>query len=658
MITPTIARRRRRRRRPAPARLLLVLAAVLAMAPIPAPAAIQHLYPGNSFEDAAESLAPGDTLVVHAGTYAEGGRVAITVKGTEAQPVVIEAAAGEARPLITRSGGAVENTIDIVGATWLTIRGLEITGGTGDGVNMSGGPSYITLEDLEIHDILVGINFRSSMHHITARGNHIYDTADTGEGMYVGCHDGSCAVSDSLIEGNWIHDTGNSDQGDGIEIKKGSHSNIIRDNVIHDTFYPCIILYGTQGNPPNIVERNVMWNCPDAGLQVSADTIFRNNIVIPGDGGGLTAQSNNGVSPGNLVIVNNTFVGGAPCLRMNGWAGRPGMVFANNAVYCPTDDYVVGTLTGVTLAGNVFDEAPPNFPVGSYTEGRSQALDFVNAAARNLYPTATAPLIGAADASLQPADDFNGTSRAGTADAGAYVRTTASNPGWAVTAGFKGSIASPPAPVVTLTATPASVAWQGASTLSWSATGATGCAAGGSWSGSRNVTGSQSTGALTANATYTLTCSNGTGQTGNASASVQVGAPPAAPTLSLSAAAASVTAGSGTTLNWTSASATACTASGGWSGAKATSGSTGTGNLAAATTFTLTCTGAGGSIARSVTVTVTAPPGGDPPAEEPPAGEDPAGEEPAGEEAGGSGALDPWLLLLLSLLAGRRPRRA
>jgi len=633
--------------------ITLLIATCLSLTSLPGFAAIVHLHPGGSFEEASEALSPGDTLIVHAGTYAESGRVAITVKGTQALPVIIEAAAGEARPLITRAGGAVENTIDIVGATWLTIRGLEITGGVGDGVNMSGNPSYVTLEDLEIHDILVGINFRSSMHHITVRRNQVYDTADTGEGMYVGCHDGSCVVRDSLIEGNWIHHTASSDQGDGIEIKKGSHSNIIRDNVIHDTLYPCIILYGTQGNPPNIVERNVMWNCPDAGLQVSADTIFRNNIIIPGNGGGLTAQSNNGVSPGNLVIVNNTFIGGAPCLRMNGWASRPGMVFANNALYCPGDDYVVGTLTGVTLSGNVFDEAPPNFPVGSYTQGRSQALDFVNAAARNLYPTATAPLIGAANASLQPADDFNGTPRAGTADAGAYVRTTASNPGWAVTTGFKGSIATPPAPVVTLTATPATVAWQGVATLDWSASGATTCTAGGSWSGGRNVSGSQSTGALTANSNYTLACSNGTGQTGNASATVQVGAAPTAPTLSLSAAAPSVVAGSGTTLTWSSTATTSCTASSGWSGARATNGTAATGNLSAATTYTLTCTGTGGSIARSVTVAVTAPPGGDPPAEEPPAGED-----PAGDEAGGSGALDPWLLLFLSLLAGRRPRRA
>jgi hypothetical protein len=619
---------------------------LLCLAPAMLPAAIIHLYSGGSFEDAVESLEPGDTLIVHAGMYAESGRVAITVQGTAAQPVVIEAAIGEVRPVITRSGGAIENTIDIVGATYLTIRGLEITGGTGDGINLSGAPSYITIEDNEIHDILVGVNFRSSMHHITVRGNHIHDTADTGEGLYVGCHDGSCVVRDSLIEGNWIHDTASADQGDGIEIKKGSHSNVIRDNVIHDTFYPCIILYGTNGNPPNVVERNVMWNCADAGIQVAADAIIRNNIIIPGNGQGLSSQSNNGVSPGNLTIVNNTFIGGSPCLRMSGWSGRPGLVFANNAVYCPTAEYVVGTLTGVTLSGNVVDEVPPNFPGAAYTLGRTTAQDFLNAAAKNLYPTATAPLVGAANTGLQPADDFNGTARNGSADAGAYVRTTAANPGWAVAAGFKGATAPPPAaPTVSLTANPGSIASGASSMLSWSSSGATSCTATGSWSGSKNLSGSQSTGALVASSTYTLSCTNGSGQTGSASATVQVAAPPpppVPPTLTLAAADSSLVSGESTMLSWTSTGATACQASGGWSGAKAVNGNGMVGPLSASTTFTQTCTGAGGSIARSVTITVSAAGG----SEEPPA------EEPAG---GGSSSFE-WFSFGPLLLAVWRRR--
>ena len=71
---------------------------------------------------------------------------------------------------------------------------------------------------------------------------------------------------DSLIEGNYIHNTNGPSvaQGDGIEIKEGSYGNIVRDNVIHDTNYPGIITYSTVGNgPPNVLEGNVVWNSDD-----------------------------------------------------------------------------------------------------------------------------------------------------------------------------------------------------------------------------------------------------------------------------------------------------------------------------------------------------------------------------------------------------------
>ena len=64
-----------------------------------------EIFPGESFESAVESLNAGDTLTVHEGTYVDSGRISIGVKGTTVSPVIIQASAGEQRPLITRSGG-------------------------------------------------------------------------------------------------------------------------------------------------------------------------------------------------------------------------------------------------------------------------------------------------------------------------------------------------------------------------------------------------------------------------------------------------------------------------------------------------------------------------------------------------------------------------
>jgi len=479
-----------------------------------------EIFPGESFEASVESLNPGDTLTVHEGTYVDSGRVSIGVTGTSVSPVIIQAAAGEQKPLITRSGGdSVQNTINIEGAEYVTIRGLEISSNGGDGINMSANPAYITLEDLVIHDISVGINFRSSMHHITVRRNHIYATNDTGEGMYVGCNNATCAVSESLIEGNWIHDTMAATQGDGIEIKRGSHSNIIRNNVIHDTNYPCILLYGTEGNPRNVVEGNVMWNCGDSGIQAAADSIIRNNIILEGPDNGFNSQPHQDVSPNNLHFIHNTVVGGDPCVRISGWGNKQGLVFANNAVYCASNSFRVGGLDGVTVSGNVFEPATGSFPANGYEEGRSESADFLDATERDVYPTSDSPLLGVGDPTYATSIDFNGTQRLGSVDAGAYTWTGAQNPGWPIAPGFKDSN---PAPTLSIAASPTTVDYQGQSTLNWSTTNALSCEASGAWSGSKPTNGQQVVGPLTATSNYGLACENPDGVSVSRSATVTV----------------------------------------------------------------------------------------------------------------------------------------
>lgn len=421
----------------------LVIGIVLAgsgLAADPAAATQRELYAGSSFEAAVESLQPGDTLTVHAGTYNDTGRISVTVPGTESSPVLVRGASGEAKPLITRPAGSVaQNTINIEGASYLTVSGLEITG-NGDGINMSLTPHHITIEDCEVHHVEgVGINFRSSMHHVTVRRNHVHDTGidgSTGEGLYVGCNDGSCAVSESIIENNWIHDTLAASQGDGIEVKLGSWGNVVRDNVVYNTKYPGIILYGTMGHARNVVERNALWNCGDSGIQAAADVLIQNNLILESPGNGFNSQDHNGVTPNNVVFVNNTLVGGSPVLRLSNWANKQSMVLANNAIYS-TGGYAVGALTGVVVTGNVAYPATTALPSTGVTTGYGQSVDFVNAVARNVYPSANSKLLDIANATYAPADDFNGTPRTGVPEAGAYTWTQNANPGWPVAPGFK-----------------------------------------------------------------------------------------------------------------------------------------------------------------------------------------------------------------------------
>jgi hypothetical protein len=127
-------------------RLFRVAAAAAVLLPVSlVDAATIHLNPGGNFEQAVESLAAGDTLIIHAGDYSDTGRVSVTVRGTAALPVVIQGADGEARPHIQRPAGATaQNTINVEGATYLTIRGLEISSNGGDAINLNSNPSFIT----------------------------------------------------------------------------------------------------------------------------------------------------------------------------------------------------------------------------------------------------------------------------------------------------------------------------------------------------------------------------------------------------------------------------------------------------------------------------------------------------------------------------------
>jgi hypothetical protein len=86
----------------------------------------------------------------------------------------------------------------------------------------------------------------------------------------------------------------------------------------------------------------------------------------------------------------------------------------------------------------------------------------------------------------------------------------------------------PPAPSVNIKATdkngtssdgPVQIYIHTASTLSWTSTNATSCTASGDWMGSKQTSGSESTGNLASSKTYTLTCS---GSGGSASDSVTV----------------------------------------------------------------------------------------------------------------------------------------
>jgi hypothetical protein len=424
--------------------------ALLCWAP---PAWPAELSPGDDVRAAIRALKPGDELLLRGGTYTFDSAFRITVNGTAAQPVVIRAKGAQA-PVIHQTNPG-RNVLEIYGSSHLVVRGIAFRGGS-HGIRLMSS-NHITIESCEIHDtgdVALSANAGGTYTGLRLLRNHIHHTNGTGEGMYLGCNNDACRVADSLIEGNYIHHTNGPtvDQGDGIELKEGSYGNVIRHNVIHDTRYPNILTYGTVGNgPPNVIEGNVMWGSGDNALQVAADAIIRNNIIL---GAPVAFQAHQSGSPSGIQFVHNTVITPGTAVNVRDVSGS--VVIANNAVYSKLGRairLISGNLGLVVVVGNVGTGGLTGASDG-YTQGGGISSDFVaghfdGGPPIDLFPAPGGALPGAGVPEWAISHDFNEEPRGLPVDAGAYGFQVGGNPGWAITRGFKPMSGSVPrAPVL------------------------------------------------------------------------------------------------------------------------------------------------------------------------------------------------------------------
>ena len=366
---------------------------------------------GEALVKAVEALKPGDKLEIAAGTYSVERMWDLSISGTREAPIWITAAEG-ATVIVTRPD-AKQNVLNIGQGSpvaFVCLRGLEFTGGS-HGMRL-GQCSEVWIDQCHIHhtgEVCLSANSANTRRLFLTR-NHIHDGAGHAEGMYLGGNNASVIMSESVIALNHIHDC-RGDQGDGIEVKQGSWGNLIAENHIHDTNYPCITVYGTAGKPVNIIERNLCYNSADNVMQVQGEAIVRNNVLINGAGAGFASTDHQGKTL-NLQVIHNTILNAAHAFRGGSWNGREGMVLANNILYSRDANalhYANGN-AGVISTGNVvFGDGPKDGCV----KGRGFE-DFPNVSLDGSKHDATP----ASDARIESADakyllptDFNGKPR-------------------------------------------------------------------------------------------------------------------------------------------------------------------------------------------------------------------------------------------------------
>ena len=384
---------------------------------------------GAALAAAILALQPGQRLEIGNGTYSINLWFDIVLQGTSAAPIWIVAAAG-ATPVLTRPDAA-QNVVNIGsgGLTrYLCLRGLTITGGS-DLLKLYQ-VSNVWIDGCTLHDgggVGIAANSADTDHlHITRNTIHRPNsgTAATGECMYLGANHSLHRMTRSVVALNHCFDTSGASQGDGIEVKQGSHTNWIAENHVHDTNYPCLLVYGTDGLGINLVERNDLHDSGDNTLQVHGEAVVRNNLIMDGATG--FASTDHQGSTVNLTFVHNTIVNVGRGANLSSWNGRAGMVFANNAVYSQTSESIrfPSGSSGVTLAGNVVLGGVVGAS-GGYTAGTG-LTDFTDvtwdATHRNAQPSAASPLIGAGAAAHAVEEDYTGAARTLPVDAGAYEK--------------------------------------------------------------------------------------------------------------------------------------------------------------------------------------------------------------------------------------------
>lgn len=382
---------------------------------------------GSSLAKAIRALQPGDMLRVSAGRFSVAQKLNLDARGTAKTPIWIVGDDADDLPVITRPDARqnVLNAGERSRTEYVCLRHLEFTGGST--LIRFHDCHHIWLDQCHLHHPgAEGIttNTRNTSHLFITRNHfhHFTNPKATGEAMYLGANHGKAVMSYTVIADNHVHDCAGK-QGDGIEVKQGSHHNWIFRNHVHDTKYPCIIAYGTSGNGVNVIEQNICYRSNDNVLQVQGEAIVRNNLLMAAAGAGFASTDHQGKTT-NLTFVHNTIISRKRGVNLSSWHNRRNMIFANNAVYTDRGDAIrfPNGASEVVISGNVLVGRISGVKTG-YTRGKGLA-DFSrvswNGNHRNAMPTRDSPLIGGGDVNYALSVDIAGNKRGERVTVGAF----------------------------------------------------------------------------------------------------------------------------------------------------------------------------------------------------------------------------------------------
>ncbi len=394
------------RKRP-PCSLFLIIGSLCYT--LPAWALTHHVgngYPYSTLMQAIAVTQPGDTIMVHAGTY-PGGLSIVNLQGTPAQWIYIVTAPADT---VIFLGGS--NAWQMTDAAYVAIKGFIFQQQTANGLNIDDGGSY----DTPTHHIIIeGCTFRN----INATGNNdllkmsgvdsfeirnctFLNGSPGGSGIdMVGCHDGF--ISDCYFENQGSNS---------IQAKGGSRNIRIERNFFKNGGLRSLNLGGSTGLP---YFRPIDAPYEAADLKVYANIFVGSQAPIAYVGCINTEVVNNTIYlPTKWVIriLQET-------VDTSRFAPCGNNTFRNNIVYrdhLVTTDCNIGPDTdpqSFTFSNNLWFHAQnaawtgPSLPVPDLNQIVGQDPLFVSAAAENFDLQPTSPAIGAGYPVSAPTLDFS-----------------------------------------------------------------------------------------------------------------------------------------------------------------------------------------------------------------------------------------------------------
>jgi hypothetical protein len=207
-------------------------------------AATLHVGAGQPYltlSAAVNAVMPGDTILIHAGSY-PGGLYFANLQGNANQWITIRNASDET---VIFEGG--NNAIQLTDPAYLHLRGLVFQHQTGNGVNVDDGGSYdtpahhVVFEDCTFRDMSASGNNDllklSGLDYFEVRNCTFLNGAAGGSGIdMVGCHQG-------LIEDNYFENLGSNS----IQCKGGSEWVRMESNFFRDGGQRTLNLGGSTG---------------------------------------------------------------------------------------------------------------------------------------------------------------------------------------------------------------------------------------------------------------------------------------------------------------------------------------------------------------------------------------------------------------------------